>query len=163
MYALGMSSVGTSLRLARRLAGLSQRALARKADVPASTVGRIERGTVRPRMDTLERLAEALGVDLEIEFRVSLGQRVEALRPDIVALCEQYGAHHVEVFGSVAAGTAVDESDVDLLVDLDDDADLLTLVRLERELSELLGVDVDVVPRSTVDESFRGSASMALS
>jgi len=142
---------------------MSQRTLARRADVPASTVGRIERGAVRPRLDTLERLAEALGADLEIEFRLPLRQRVEALRPDIVAVCQRHGAHHVEVFGSVAAGTADGKSDLDILVDLDDHADLLTLVRLERELSGLLGVNVDVVPRSTVDESFRGSATMALS
>lgn len=164
MYALTMaSSVGASLRVARRMAGLSQRALARKADVPASTVGRIERGTVGPRLDTLQRLADALDVDLEVEFRIPLRQRVEALRADIVELCKRYGARNVEVFGSVASGTAGEESDLDLLVDLDDHADLLSLVRLERELGALLGVEVDVVPRSTVDESFRGSATLVLS
>lgn len=141
-----MTSVGASLRLARRLAGLPQRALARKAEVPASTVGRIERGAVCPRLDTVQRLADALGVDLEVGFRVPLRQRVEALRRDIVAVCERYGERNVEVFGSVAAGTADDASELDLLVDLDEHADLLSLVRLEQELGELLGVEVDAHP-----------------
>lgn len=42
------------------------------------------------------------------------------------------------------------DSDLDLIVDLNDRADLFTLVRLERDLGALLGVDVDVVPADSL-------------
>lgn len=54
------------LRYARRNAGLSQAALARKADMPQSTVARIEIGRLTPRVDTLERLLRASGRSLEL-------------------------------------------------------------------------------------------------
>jgi predicted nucleotidyltransferase len=50
------------------------------------------------------------------------------------------------VFGSVARGEDTTSSDVDLLVELDEGVSLVDLAGLKRELSELLGVDVDVVP-----------------
>jgi hypothetical protein len=49
------------------------------------------------------------------------------------------------VFGSVARGEETGSSDVDLLVDMGEGSSLLHQVRLRRELSELLDVDVDVV------------------
>ena len=55
------------LAYARRRAGLSQRALARAAGVPHSTVARIELGRLSPRADTLERLLRATGHTLVIE------------------------------------------------------------------------------------------------
>lgn len=51
----------------------------------------------------------------------------------------------VRAFGSVARGSSGPGSDVDLLVEVGDDTSLLDLVALERELSELLGVPVQVV------------------
>jgi predicted transcriptional regulator len=56
-----------ALRWARRRAGLSQRALAERSGVPQSTIGRIEAGTVDPRVGTLRRLLRACGFDLEVE------------------------------------------------------------------------------------------------
>jgi uncharacterized protein len=53
---------------------------------------------------------------------------------------------NVRVFGSVARGEDTEDSDIDLLVDLADDVSLVELIGLERELSELLGRPVDVVP-----------------
>jgi transcriptional regulator with XRE-family HTH domain len=55
------------LRRARRRAQLSQRARARLANVPQSTVARIELGTLSPRTDTLERLLRAAGQTLTAE------------------------------------------------------------------------------------------------
>jgi len=53
------------VRQARRRAGLTQRALAVAADVPQSTIGRVETGRLTPRVDTLERLLRAAGCTLE--------------------------------------------------------------------------------------------------
>ena len=61
------------LKQARRRAGLSQRALAQAADVPQSTVARIELGVLSPRVDTLERLLRAAGQTLSSEPRLGVG------------------------------------------------------------------------------------------
>ena len=46
-------------------------------------------------------------------------------------------------------------SDIDLLVDLDDDVGLAALGGLERELATLLGARVDVVPAATLKSRMR--------
>lgn len=58
---------------ARRRAGLSQRALARSAGVPQSTVARIETRQLAPRIDTVERLLRAAGQTLALEPAIGLG------------------------------------------------------------------------------------------
>ena len=55
----------TLLRLARQQAGLSQRALANRAETSQSVVARIELGDTSPTWDTLSRLMGAAGFDLE--------------------------------------------------------------------------------------------------
>jgi hypothetical protein len=57
------------------------------------------------------------------------------------------GIRRLSLFGSVARGDSGPDSDVDLAVELDRAAriDLVRLVGLERQLSELLGCDVDLL------------------
>lgn len=55
------------------------------------------------------------------------------------------GASNLRVFGSVARGEATPSSDLDLLVDLEPGRSLVDLGGLLMDLSELLGVEVDVV------------------
>lgn len=57
---------------------------------------------------------------------------------------------NVRVFGSVRRGTDSRTSDVDLLVDVPHGMGLFSLARFERELAELLGIPVDVVPASSL-------------
>jgi transcriptional regulator with XRE-family HTH domain len=66
-------NAGSLLRRARRRAGLSQRALAQVAEVPQSTVGRIEAGLINPRVATLARLLDACGYELEALQRLGEG------------------------------------------------------------------------------------------
>jgi transcriptional regulator with XRE-family HTH domain len=61
-----MESPADLVRDARQSAGLSARALARLAQVPSSTVLRIESGQVDPTFGMLRRLLEAAGQDLRL-------------------------------------------------------------------------------------------------
>ncbi len=67
-------------------------------------------------------------------------------RRKVLETAGAHGATNLRVFGSVALGTDTSESDIDLLADLAPGTSLFELARLERELSEILGADVDVVP-----------------
>ena len=63
----------------------------------------------------------------------------------IMALADKHGAHSVRVFGSIARGDSGPESDVDLLVKMEEGRSLLDLSAMILDLKELLGVKVDVV------------------
>ena len=90
-----MSNAATLLREARTRAGLSQRALARRAGTAQSVIARIEKGQTSPTWETLERLLDAAGVDMsaQLEPRVVVGShmlddvpRILALTPEVVLL-----------------------------------------------------------------------------
>ena len=66
-------------------------------------------------------------------------------REDILRLAKEYGAYSVRVFGSVARGEADENSDIDLLVDMEKGRSLLDMGGLLMDLQDLLGHDVDVV------------------
>ena len=67
-----MSEAGRILAGSRGEAGLSQRALARRAGVPTSTVARIERGEMDPTVGMLYRLTSAAGSSLTIDCRPTI-------------------------------------------------------------------------------------------
>jgi transcriptional regulator with XRE-family HTH domain len=70
----------TILRHARKKANLSQRELARRAGTTQATISRIEDGLISPRVDTLERLLEACGFQLEATPRRGEGVDRGAIR-----------------------------------------------------------------------------------
>ena len=69
-------------------------------------------------------------------------------RDEVLTVIRSYGGRDTRVFGSVAAGTDTEESDIDLLVTFDQVPSLVTLARLERDLGRLTGAKVDVTPAS---------------
>jgi len=72
-------------------------------------------------------------------------QLVQSKREAILRVAAEYGAHNVRLFGSVARGEATDDSDIDLLVDLDPGRSGLDQAGLSLDLEALLERKVDVV------------------
>ncbi len=66
-------------------------------------------------------------------------------RRAVMNLAAIHGGKNVRVFGSVARGQGDSESDIDLLVKMEEGRSLLDLSALISDLRELLGVKVDVV------------------
>jgi predicted nucleotidyltransferase len=62
-----------------------------------------------------------------------------------MAVAMRHHASRVRLFGSVARGEERPDSDIDLLVDFGQNSSLFDLIRMTRELQELLGHPVDVV------------------
>ena len=58
-----------NLRRERKARGLSQRALAQLAGLDRTYVGSVERGERNVSIDNIERLAEALGIELADLFK----------------------------------------------------------------------------------------------
>lgn len=75
----------------------------------------------------------------------SLRVLVESRREQVMAIAARHHARRVRLFGSAARGEDRPDSDIDLLVDFDQDSSLFDLMRMTRELEALLGRAVDVV------------------
>ena len=69
----------------------------------------------------------------------------EQLNEKIIKYLKKYNPARIGVFGSYARGEAEKSSDIDLLVGFKSPFGLLQLVRIERELSDILGIKVDLV------------------
>jgi uncharacterized protein len=63
---------------------------------------------------------------------------------------EQYGLKEIGIFGSYVRGEQVAESDLDILIELEKPIGLLRFMKLERTLSELLGIPVEMVTKKAL-------------
>lgn len=76
-------------------------------------------------------------------------------RAEILQVAAAHGAHNVRVFGSRARGEGGEESDLDVLVELEQGRTLLDLVRLKRELEEVTHREVDVMTDNGISPYLR--------
>jgi uncharacterized protein len=80
--------------------------------------------------------------------------RLRDLKPEIR---ERFRATEIQLFGSNVQGEQKEDSDIDLLVEFEEGADLFDLVGLGNFLEEQLQRKVDVVPKRALREEFRDS------
>lgn len=83
-------------------------------------------------------------------------------RSRILTFLSARGARDVRIFGSLARGEDDDRSDIDILLDLDGEqsrgSELLAVLGLSEELSELVGIRVHVATLRTLRPEVRDSA-----
>ena len=80
----------------------------------------------------------------------------------IRAAAERNRARAIALVGSVARGDDSADSDYDFLVDFEEGVTLFDIGGLEADLEDLLGANVDVVPRSCLRESCRAMLDDAI-
>jgi len=80
---------------------------------------------------------------------------IEQRREAILAIAERRGVTDVRIFGSMARGTAGEESDVDILVRPLPGTSLFDLGGLVMDVQELLGRHVDVVSERALHPAMR--------
>ena len=83
--------------------------------------------------------------------------QLRRMQPD---LRRRYPIREMGVFGSYARGQQTGGSDVDVVVDLGEGVGLLELAGLQQDLSDALGVKVDLVMKDALK---RGMAKRILS
>ena len=73
----------------------------------------------------------------------------------IADFCKRWGIRRLELFGSALRDDFDDESDIDFLVTLSEEQriGLLGLMTMEEELAGILGRDVDLVTRRSIEAS----------
>ncbi len=80
----------------------------------------------------------------------TLDDILKTLRTHLPELRERYHVKSLGVFGSYVHGEERRRSDVDILVEFEQVPTLFDLSALQRHLSDLVGVKVDLVMRSTL-------------
>ena len=80
--------------------------------------------------------------------------KLKELRPIIAA---RYKAKEISLFGSFVRGEQSASSDIDVLVEFEEEADLFDLIGLSLHLEEELQRKVDVIPRRALREELRES------
>jgi len=76
-------------------------------------------------------------------------------RNKIIEICRKNDIYMVGLFGSMARKEATETSDIDLLVKLSKPKSLLSLVKIERSLSEALGKKVDLLTEASISPYLR--------
>lgn len=70
---------------------------------------------------------------------------LEKIKNKVIPIFNQYGVNKAAFFGSSVRSENTDESDIDILVELPEEASLLDLAGLKIDLEERLGRKVDVI------------------
>jgi predicted nucleotidyltransferase len=82
---------------------------------------------------------------------------IETLRAITGDTLQKYKAQIKGIFGSFARGEESETSDIDVLVDFEEGADLFDLVGLSLYLEETLKRPVDIVPTDTIKSDTRST------
>jgi predicted nucleotidyltransferase len=80
--------------------------------------------------------------------------KLKELKPTLAA---RYKAKEIGLFGSFARGEQGASSDIDVLVEFEEEADLFDLIGLSLHLEEALQRKVDVVPKRALRTELRES------
>lgn len=126
--------------------------LSKETGIPYATLHDVIAGEARLEKcsaETIYKIAKALGVTMESLLEPIVARRrefEESLNTISKKVAEEYPQlKKVYLFGSRATGTNREDSDVDLLIELDGSSTLLTISGIRIAFEELLGLPVDVV------------------
>lgn len=135
--------------------------LSKETGIPYATLHDVIAGEARLEKcsaETIYKIAKALGVTMESLLEPIMAERhefEESLKRASLVVSDKYPQlKRVYLFGSRADGTNRDDSDVDLLLELEGTVTLLTLSGIKIEFEELLGLPVDVVESPLPKDSF---------
>jgi len=82
-----------------------------------------------------------------------VGEIKEILKSHKAELRSKYGVREIGIFGSYVKEEQKETSDLDILVEFEKPLGLLEFVGLKNHLSDLLGVNVDLVMRKALKPS----------
>lgn len=72
------------------------------------------------------------------------------LKTRVIDLLAPYQPNRISIFGSYARGEERKGSDLDILIKFKERVSLLELVQIQQELSEKLGIPVDLVTENSI-------------
>jgi predicted nucleotidyltransferase len=77
------------------------------------------------------------------------------IQQTIINRIKPYKPKRIGVFGPWSRGEQTEDSDIDILVDFENGINLLDLIGLEQDLTDILGVKVDLVTEASVHPALK--------
>jgi len=68
----------------------------------------------------------------------------------VISFLKECGVNKISIFGSYVRGEATPESDLDIIVEFDEGISLLDIVGFELDLSEQLGIKVELLTEKSI-------------
>ncbi len=84
------------------------------------------------------------------EHSFEMNNVIASKRIDILEIASRRGARNVRIFGSFSRGDFGPDSDIDLLVEMDESRSLLDMAGLKIDLEELMGRRVNIVTPDSI-------------
>lgn len=75
---------------------------------------------------------------------------IETIKKKALSILKENDVGFAAVFGSYAKGQATEKSDIDLMIKFSKPKSLIDLVSLEGQLSDLLGIKVDLITEKAI-------------
>jgi predicted nucleotidyltransferase len=73
-------------------------------------------------------------------------EEIKKVKQQLYQIAARHGISKVYVFGSVARGQSSDVSDVDFLIEMDENVSAFGVGAFQYEVQQLLGINIDVIP-----------------
>ena len=86
---------------------------------------------------------------------MGINEIIQILRNLKQQIKQTYRAEIIGVFGSFASGNQRPDSDIDVLVEFSDKADLMDYMRLSEYLEEVFGRKVDLVSKRAIKRTMK--------
>jgi uncharacterized protein len=89
-------------------------------------------------------------------FSIMLAQNLDLPIVEIKKICDRWQIVEFALFGSVLRDDFQPTSDIDILIDFAPNArkGLLSLARIKHELEDLLGREVDILTKQSIEQSY---------
>ncbi len=84
-----------------------------------------------------------------------MSTRIEEIKRKILPILQRYGVKRAGLFGSYVRKEMREDSDIDILVEIEKDISLLDFVGLKLEIEGALGKKVDLVEYGTIKPLLR--------
>ena len=81
---------------------------------------------------------------------MNINDILKSKHDEILQIAEKHGAYNIRIFGSVARGDAVPESDVDFLVDVNPEHSPFFPGGFMADLEDLLGMKIEVLTENAL-------------
>ena len=73
-------------------------------------------------------------------------EEIKKVKEQLYQIATRYGISKIYVFGSVAREESKDVSDIDFLIEMDENVSAFGVGAFQYEVQQLLGIHIDVIP-----------------
>ena len=93
--------------------------------------------------------------DEVILFKIMIS--LDEIKKQLIPILAKYNIQKASIFGSVARGESTKSSDIDILIEMSDEASLLDFIEIKFEIEEKLGHNIDLVEFNAIKPALKSS------